>query len=125
MIPRDLSKDIKTRLQSINGQIGGLIKMLAEDTDPEKILMQFKAAQKGLDKAHYLLLDEVYRKALAITISETVEACPGNCGNEERIEFIRKRFPDLELDTLTTQMKEIDILRKSIDDIKPAKDRST
>jgi len=30
MIPRDLSKDIKTRLQSINGQIGGLIKMLEE-----------------------------------------------------------------------------------------------
>ena len=55
MIPRDLSKDIKTRLQSINGQLSGLIKMLDEDTDPEKILIQFKAAQKGLDKAHFLL----------------------------------------------------------------------
>jgi DNA-binding FrmR family transcriptional regulator len=117
MIPKDLSRDIKTRLQSINGQIGGLNKMLDLDTDPEKILMQFKAAQKGLDKAHFLLLDEVYRKALAITISETVEACPGDCGNEERIEFIRKRFPDLELNTLTTQMKEIDALRKRIDNI--------
>lgn len=125
MIPRDLSKDIKTRLQSINGQIGGLIKMLAEDTDPEKILMQFRAAQKGLDKAHYLLLDEVYRKALAITISETVEACPGNCGNEESIEFIRKQFPDLELDILTTKMKEIDALRKRIDDIKLERDETT
>ena len=115
MIPRDLSKDIKTRLQSINGQINGLIKMLDEDTDPEKILIQFKAAQKGLDKAHFLLLDETYRKALAIKISETVEACPGNCGNEDRIEFIRKQFPNLELDTLTQQMKEIDVLRKSIE----------
>jgi len=125
MIPRDLSKDIKTRLQSINGQIGGLIKMLDEDTDPEKILLQFKAAQKGLDKAHFLLLDEVYRKALAIKISETIDACPGDCGNEDRIEFIRKRFPDLELDTLTTQMKEIDILRKRIDDIDLDKDGTT
>lgn len=89
--------------------------MLDEDTDPEKILIQFKAAQKGLDKAHFLLLDETYRKALAIKISETVEACPGNCGNEDRIEFIRKQFPDLELDVLTSQMKEIDILRKRID----------
>jgi DNA-binding FrmR family transcriptional regulator len=115
MIPRDLSKDIKTRLQSINGQINGLINMLDEDTDPDKILIQFKAAQKGLDKAHFLLLDETYRKALAIKISETVEACPGDCGNEDRIEFIRKQFPDLELDTLTSQMKEIDILRKRID----------
>ena len=72
MIPRDLSKDIKTRLQGISGQLGGLIKMLDEDADPDKILIQFKAAQKGLDKAHFLLLDETYRKALAIKISETV-----------------------------------------------------
>ncbi len=114
MIPKDLSRDIKTRLQSINGQIGGLIKMLDEEVDPDKILLQFKAAQKGLDKAHFLLLDETYRKALAIKISETVEACPGDCGNEDRIEFIRKQFPNLELDTLTSQMKEIDALRKRI-----------
>ena len=115
MIPRDLSKDIKTRLQSINGQIKGLIKMLDEEVDPDKILLQFKAAQKGLDKAHFLLLDETYRKTLAIKISETVEACPGNCGNEDRIEYVRKKFPDLELETLTSQMKEIDALRKRID----------
>ena len=115
MIPKDLSRDIKTRLQSINGQIGGLIKMLDEEVDPDKILLQFKAAQKGLDKAHFLLLDETYRKALAIKISETVEACPGDCGNEDRIEFIRKQFPNLELDTLTSQMKEIDALRNRLD----------
>jgi DNA-binding FrmR family transcriptional regulator len=114
MIPKDLTKDIKTRLQSIKGQVDGLIKMLDEGKDPEKILMQFKAAQKGLDKAHYLLLDESYRKALAIKISETVEACPGNCGNEDRIEFIRQQFPNLELDNLTTMMKEIAELKQRI-----------
>lgn len=116
MIPRDLSRDIKIRLQSINGQLNGLIKMLESETDPEKILLQFKAAQKGLDKAHFLLLDETYRKTLAESISETVEACPGNCGNEDRIEFIRKEFPDLELDTLTSKMREIAELRKRIDE---------
>lgn len=114
MIPKDLTKDIKTRLQSIKGQVDGLIKMLDEGKDPEKILLQFKAVQKGLDKAHYLLLDEVYRKALAIKISETVEACPGNCGNEDRIEFIRQQFPDLELDSLTQKMKEIAELKERI-----------
>ena len=115
MIPKDLTKDIKTRLQSIKGQIDGLINMLDEDQDPEKILTQFKAAQRGLDKAHFLLLDEAYRKALAIKISETVEACPGNCGNEERIEFIRQQFPKLELDSLTAKMKEISELKRRID----------
>ncbi|MBI0398067.1 metal-sensitive transcriptional regulator [Cyclobacterium marinum] len=114
MIPKDLTKDIKTRLKSIKGQVDGLIKMLDEGKDPEKILLQFKAAKKGLDKAHYLLLDETYRKALAIKISETVEACPGNCGNEDRIEFIRQQFPDLELDSLTQKMKEIAELKERI-----------
>ncbi|WP_339901522.1 metal-sensitive transcriptional regulator [uncultured Cyclobacterium sp.] len=114
MIPKDLTKDIKTRLQSIKGQVEGLIKMLDEGKDPEKILLQFKAAQKGLDKAHYLLLDEAYRKALAIKISETVEACPGNCGYEDRIEFIRQQFPNLHLDNLTTMMKEIAELKQRI-----------
>ena len=115
MIPKDLTKDIKTRLQSIKGQLDGLINMLDLDHDPEKILIQFKAAQRGLEKAHFLLLDEAYRKALAIKISETVEACPGDCGNEERIEFIRQQFPKLELDSLTAKMKEISELKQRID----------
>lgn len=114
MIPKDLTQDIKTRLQSINGQVTGLIKMLDEGRDPEKIITQFKAVQHGLDKAHFLLLDETYRKTLAIKISETVEACPGNCGNEERIEFIRQQFPDLELDNLTSKIKEISELKQKI-----------
>lgn len=90
--------------------------MLEADIDPEKILIQFKAVQKGLDKAHFLLLDETYRKTLAEKISETVEACPGNCGNEDRIEFIRKQFPDLELDALTARMQEIAELHKRINE---------
>ncbi len=115
MIPKDLTKDIKKRLQSIAGQVSGLIKMLDDDKDPEKILLQFKAVQQGLDKAHFLLLDEAYRKALAIKISETVNACPGNCGQEDRIEFIRQQFPDLELGHLTAKMKEISELKQRID----------
>ncbi len=105
MLPKELTKDIGTRLKSITGQVDSLIRMLDEDQDPEKILIQFKAAQKGLDKARYLLLDEVYRKALALKIVETVEACPGNCGNEDKIEFLRKQFPELELKDLTEKMR--------------------
>ena len=114
-LPKDLTKDIITRLKSIEGQARGLMTMLEEDKDPEKILTQFKAVQKALDKSHFLLLDEVYRKALAIKIVETMDACPGDCGNEERIEFIRKQFPDLEVDDLSQKMKEIAELKKRID----------
>ena len=116
-IPKNLTRDIKTRLRSIEGQVRGIINMLDEDKNPEQVLIQFKAVQKALDKTHYLLLDEVYRKALAIKIVETVNACPGNCGNEERIEYIRRQFPELELDDITQKMTEIMSLKERIDNL--------
>ncbi len=115
MLPKDLTKDIIDRLSSIKGQVEGISKMLKDGQDPEKILIQFKAAQKGLDKANYLLLDEVYRKALAIKIVNTVDACPGDCGSEHKIEDLRRQFPSFELDELTIKMKEIDELEKRLD----------
>lgn len=89
--------------------------MLDEGKDPEKILVQFKAAKSGLDKAHYLLLDETFRKSLAIKIAETSEACPGNCGNEDNIELLRQQFPVIEADDLTEKMKEISRFKKHLD----------
>ena len=115
MLPKDLTKDISDRLASIKGQVEGISKMLNEGKDPEQILIQFKAAQKGLDKAHYLLLDEVYRKALAIKIVNTVDACPGNCGNEDKIEYIRQQFPSFKLDELTDKMQEISEIEKRLE----------
>lgn len=117
-IPKNLTRDIKTRLRSIEGQVRGIINMLDENKNPDQVLIQFKAVQKALDKTHYLLLDEVYRKALAIKIVETVDACPGNCGNEERIEYIRRQFPELELDDITRKMTEIMSLKERIDALK-------
>ncbi|PHN01837.1 metal-sensitive transcriptional regulator [Flavilitoribacter nigricans] len=117
-LPKNLTKDIKTRLRSIEGQVRGLIKMLDEDKQPDQVLTQFKAVQKALDKTHYLLLDEVYRKALAIKIVETANACPGNCGNEEQIEYIRQQFPELGLDDITRKMTEILSLKERIDNFK-------
>lgn len=123
MLPHDLTKDITTRLKSINGQIEGLIRMLENDEDPENILTQFKAAQSGLDKAQYLLLDEVYRKALAIKIVELINTCPGNCGNEDKIEFIRMQFPSFALDELTRKMKEVSKLEKKLRQFKAGNDQ--
>lgn len=108
MLPKDLTKDLKDRLSGIKGQIEGVLKMLDESDDPAQILNQFKAANKGFEKAQHLLLDEVFRKTLAMKIAEALETCPGNCGQEERIAIIRNQFPDLGLYELTDKMKEIE-----------------
>lgn len=116
MIPKDLTHDIIKRVNYIQGQLNGIAKMLDEGKNPDQILNQFKAAQKGLDKAHYLLLDEVYRKSLAIKIVEVADTCPGNCGNEDKIQFIKDQFPHLDLNDLTKKMKEINEIAKRLEE---------
>ncbi len=114
-LPSYLISDIKTRLKTLSGQINGIVKMLDEGKDPEQINIQFKSIDKGIQKTHYLLLDEVYRKALAIGIVKAVDSCPGNCGNEDKIEFLRQQFPSLKLDELTEKMFEISEIEKRLE----------
>lgn len=107
MLEKDLTRGIKSRLNTIRGQLEGIVKMLDEDRDPELILNQFRAAGKALETTHELLLDETYRKSLAAKISEALEACPGNCGQEDIIEILRTQFPTIQAEELTKKMKEI------------------
>lgn len=108
MLPKELTADIIKRLHYIKGQIEGIEKMLDEGKEPEKILTQFKASEEGLSKAHFLLLDEVFRKGLALKLVEVMNACPGNCQEVDKIDFLKKKFPDIGLDELTQKMKEVD-----------------
>ena len=110
MIPADIIQNLQKRLRSIQGQVGGLTKMLNRGDDPVQILMQFKAAQKALGKAHELLLDEVFRKVLALKIVQTVDSCPGNCGQEEKIEKLLQEFPNLSTEDVTGKLKEVALL---------------
>ena len=115
MLPKELTGDLVKRLSTINGQIEGIIKLIDEDKDPEQILNQFKAADNGLQKTHHLLLDEVFRKSLALKLVQVMNACPGNCQDAEKIEYIKKEFPMLEFDQLTTNMKEINAIDKRLE----------
>lgn len=115
MLPSDLTGDLKKRLSTVKGQIEGIVKMLDEETDPDKILVQFKAADKGLQKAHYLLMDEVFKKTLALKLVQVMNACPGNCQDAEKIEYMKQHFPMLEFDQLTTQIKEVNAIDKRLE----------
>lgn len=112
MLPKDLTRDIKTRLKSISGQVEGIVKMLDDERSPKDILLQFRSVKSGMNKAEQLLLDEVFRKTLAIQIVKTLDACPGDCGNEEKLDAFRQQFPDLKLEELAEKMEEINALNQ-------------
>jgi DNA-binding FrmR family transcriptional regulator len=115
MLPTELTGDLKKRLSTARGQIEGILKMMDNDTDLDKILAQFKAADQGLQKAHYLLMDEVFRKSLALKLVQVMNACPGNCQDAEKIEYMKQQFPMLEFDQLTTKIKEINAIDKRLE----------
>ena len=107
MLPKDITEDVITRIKTIKGQLGGIEKMLGEGKDPNKIIIQFKAAEQALNKAHILLLDEVFRKGLALQLADAMNTCPGNCQEAEKIAFLKKKFPQLELDEIAGKIQEV------------------
>lgn len=115
MLPKELTGDLVKRLNTVKGQIEGIVRMLDEDTDPDKMLVQFKAADQGLQKAHYLMMDEVFRKSLALKLVQVMNACPGNCQDAEKIEYMKEQFPMLLLDQLTSQIKEVHAIDKRLE----------
>ncbi len=115
MLQSELTSDLKKRLSTVKGQIEGIIKMLEDEKDPDKLLVQIKAADQGLQKAHYLLMDEVFRKSLALKLVQVMNACPGNCQDAEKIEYMKQQFPMLEFDQLTTKMKEVHAIDKRLE----------
>ncbi|GGD13069.1 hypothetical protein GCM10011368_13810 [Hyunsoonleella pacifica] len=67
-------------------------------------------------------MGEVYRKALAIGIVNAINSCPGNCGNEDKIEYLKREFPNVELSNLTDKLKEIQIIENRLKDYNEKKD---
>jgi len=108
MLPKDLTRDLKSRLNMLAGQLQGIGRMLdAENIEPDQVLVQFKAVTNGLSSAEHLLLDEVFRKGLALQIVGVVGACPGDCRDAGRIEELRQQFPNLSEGELTQKMQEL------------------
>lgn len=105
MIAGDLSKEFRDSIRGLSGHLRGIEKMVNTEF-PDQTLLQLKAVQAGLQKATLMLLDEVYRKALAEKISFSWQNCPGNCGYEKSIDMLRSLFPDIKLDEIPEKLKE-------------------
>lgn len=105
MISKDLTKDFKDSIRGLSGHLKAIEKMV-DDEFPDQTLVQLKAVQAGLQRATLMLLDEVYRKALAEKISFSWQNCPGNCGYERNIEQLRNLFPEIQLEEIPQKLKE-------------------
>jgi len=123
MIPGILTADVIKRIATVQGQLGGIIKMIKKGDDLDKVLIQFKAATQGLHNAHHLLLDDVFRKKLALELAKAMEACPGNCQDVDEIEQLREQFPTLSPDELTDKIKKFNDINKRLEKKNKKKDK--
>ncbi len=105
MIAKDLTKEFKDSIRGLTGHLLAVERMVDKEF-PDQTLMQLKAVQAGLQKATLMLLNEVYRKALAEKISFSWQNCPGNCGYEQNIEQLRNLFPEIHLEEIPEKLKE-------------------
>lgn len=55
-IDTDQLTDVLARLKRVQGQVGGVIRMIEEGQDCSKVLTQLAAASKALDKAGFKII---------------------------------------------------------------------
>lgn len=78
-------KDLKTRLNKINGQINGISKMIEENRYCSDVLMQIAAVEKALQQVGYIVLSEHMKTCVTDDIKENkMESL------EEAIELMKK-----------------------------------
>lgn len=64
---RDAAADVTRRLRRIEGQVGGIIRMLDEGRDCADVVTQLAAASRALDRAGFRLLASGMKQCLAAT----------------------------------------------------------
>lgn len=84
MIPADLIPECSKTVRTAIRQLEHVDKSLRHVTNPEELLMQLKAAHALVAKATILLLDEVYRKALAEKFHLRTKTAPEIAGMRTR-----------------------------------------
>jgi DNA-binding FrmR family transcriptional regulator len=67
------SEEIIKRLRRIEGQVGGIVRMLEGGRDCADIVTQLAAASKALDRAGFKLLASGMRQCLSATANGEVE----------------------------------------------------
>ena len=69
----NISEDAITRLRRVEGQVGGVIRMLEEGRDCKQVMQQVSAASKALERAGVRLLAAQMRHCVIHEGEEGVE----------------------------------------------------
>ncbi len=67
------SEDVIKRLRRIEGQIGGIVRMLEDGRDCADIVTQMAAASKALDRAGFKLLSSGMRQCMKAPVKGEAE----------------------------------------------------
>jgi len=101
--PRE-QKEIVKRLHCIVGQLGGIEKMLDDDRPIKEVYEQLKAAEQALHQVIHVVLEDHLKKQFAAVLAKRLAACPGDCDDAERLEFLRREFSKLDLKKLIDEL---------------------
>ena len=93
MLENEQHKNLSNRLHYLCGQLKGIDKMLSQNRSENDILIQFLAAESGLQKLIYQHFDESIRKSLALRINKVSEQKNLSKADTETLNSIRKNFP--------------------------------
>lgn len=91
-------KVVTHQLTALTGQLDGLRTLLADpDMGLEALFQQFRAVEGVAHRAVAQVLDELFRKKLALALVAAQAACPGECDYCDRVERLKKEFAGLDL----------------------------
>lgn len=97
-------KEIVKRFHHIKGQLGGIEKMLAEDRSLKQVYEQLRAVEQALHQVLHVLLDDYLKREFAEALAKRLAACPGDCDDAERLQFLRHEFSRLDLKGLIAEL---------------------
>lgn len=78
--------------------------MLDNDRPIHEIYAQLKAVEKALHQTIYVVLEDQLKKEFAAELAKRLAACPGDCDDAERLQFLRQEFSKLDLKDLISEL---------------------
>lgn len=100
-------KIVAQQLNALTGQVESIRTLLnVPNTSLAALFQQFRAVEGVAHRAVAQVLDELFRKKLALALVAAQDACPGACDYCDRVERLKKEFAGLALPQVLSYLTE-------------------